>query len=504
MRGNKANIVRVILAVLLSAAIIYCKFQFGIKARLIVVSILMLWCLALFASGWAFALIFTLYSLCVLADVHFYRVYGLSFRQFGEQLFNVMMDTNIQEVVSYLKLFTVYEITAFWVILLLGLALIKTKAIKSCGKWILILLIPAVLLGYPDNFMCEYRHYQKKRIGEDYLIQAKQDFKWNAIAGKNSPQNVVVLIGESHRYDYFTKYWKNLPEIPNLLYFNDMISQSGYTLKAMPQILSRKNVYEDTVLYQESSILKLYEEAGYETHFISYIPRLWKGDDSINFIAMESQNYYLFGDMAHEKFVDDKEVIPLLRKILNNGKKNFVAIKLIGVHYNFQDRYPENYDIIKPSLRGNELSPEVENKTIYLNTYENAINYSTYVIHKIFEEIEHCSKSSLIFFSSDHAFNLFDDGHWGVSNVKETYHIPFMIYGNDLFMKYVDKVKWRNVQSHLDDRLITNDILETAVSLSDITIKDSRNRDLTKAGKMNDNRQVIFSDKSLHVYEQLK
>jgi hypothetical protein len=53
MRGNKANIVRVILAVLLSAAIIYCKFQFGIKARLIVVSILMLWCLALFASGWA-------------------------------------------------------------------------------------------------------------------------------------------------------------------------------------------------------------------------------------------------------------------------------------------------------------------------------------------------------------------------------------------------------------------------------------------------------------------
>ena len=153
----------------------------------------------------------------------------------------------------------------------------------------------------------------------------------------------------------------------NIILMSDAISQYAYTLWAMPQILSRKTVNEKKPLFYESSIFKLFEEAGYETYFISYLKKLHVGDN-INFITIESQNFSQYGsgrkdyvpikypDGTPDDFVNDAEIIPLVDNILRkDDKKKLVVIKIIGSHYNFEDRYPNSFDKHKPSLKQNHL-----------------------------------------------------------------------------------------------------------------------------------------------------
>lgn len=55
-------------------------------------------------------------------------------------------------------------------------------------------------------------------------------------------------------------------------------------------ILSRKGVY-DNGLFNETSIISAYKEAGYETWYVSYLSKSHIGDNEINLIANEADHY---------------------------------------------------------------------------------------------------------------------------------------------------------------------------------------------------------------------
>lgn len=508
----KIKSLKIVATLLLSLILIYCNFRFDIDVAYVVFSIVIIVISSLFAPGWFYSIIIFSCLICVLVEMHIFRVYGFPLSKISEQFFNVTLDTNFGEFISYLSLISRREIFFSVLICFITIFFIHSKPIIQSPKnnFFVFLIVPFLLFGIPNSYVHQYKLFKSQSSENSKLIYAHNNFSWGAkmIKEGREPKNVIVLIGESHRYDYFTKYWKKKTQFPNMLYFEDMISQFGYTLKAMPQILSRKTVNDNTSLFYESSLLKLYEEAGYSTHFISYLPKIWKGDDSINFISVESQNYYTYGlldqaEIIYDDFINDEDAIPILKSILNNDKKNFIVIKLIGVHYNFQDRYPIEFDLLTPSLKNNSLPPELEYKSIYLNTYENAVNYSCSIIYKFFETIKNTSDSSLIFFCSDHGINIFDNDKWNIASTKNAFHIPFIVYGNQKFIDNVEKKNWDNFKAKLKSPLITNDIFESIVSLSGITINNKKNRDLTSDITINEPRVVVFSDKTVHLYEDL-
>ncbi|MCV5231358.1 hypothetical protein OFC56_29805, partial [Escherichia coli] len=103
------------------------------------------------------------------------------------------------------------------------------------------------------------------------------------------------------------------------------------TLVSTPMILSRKGVY-DNGLFNETSIISAYKEAGYETWYVSYLSKSHIGDNEINLIANEADHYV----------VSDVNV-NTLEKILNNkSKKKLIVYKTIGSHYLYHTRYPSN------------------------------------------------------------------------------------------------------------------------------------------------------------------
>lgn len=179
-------------------------------------------------------------------------------------------------------------------------------------------------------------------------------------------------------------------------------------------------------------------------------------------------------------------------------------MKLIGVHYNFEDRYYNEDDNIHPSLKDNQVETKAENKQIYINTYINAMNYSTKVIHSIFEYIDTLKSSSIICFISDHGMNIFDDGNWNIGSSKKAFEIPFIIKANNSYLKERNLAKWNNLGKHISDALISNDVFETIVSLSEIKRPNIYNHDLTSEKLRSSKREVLLPGDKVEFEEDLK
>lgn len=502
LKNKFSLIICFILNLMVLFSVVYIASIYSLRIKYILFSLIV----TAFLSIYGNRLLYATYSLCIillaLAETHFIRVYGFHFDLISEQILTVILDSNNQEFFSYLKIISIKEYVFLCISLSLFCLTLFTKKIDinfkkifkrnlSLAKFFGCILISTVFIifgifnGIPKTYIKILQNTSiydtSNPLRANNLIQKKL-YKWKSSASNNSPQNVILMIGESHRRDYFYEAWNKLEKLNYEYDFTDMISQYSYTLRAIPQILSRKPINYPVDEFYESSLFKVYEEAGYTTHYVCYQPVNWVGDGAINYFVSETQNYYHFFDNKKRNSeipVDDIEVLPIIKQILKKNQKNFVVIKLIGVHYNFEDRYYKEDDIIKPSLYDNQVETKKENKQIYINTYMNAMNYSTTVIHTLFKLIDSIQSPTLICFISDHGINIFDDGNWNIGSSKKSFEIPFLIKGNEEYIKTRNLTKWKNVGLHINEPLISNDFFETIVSLSEINRPNIRNYDLT-------------------------
>ncbi|MBR1605190.1 MAG: sulfatase-like hydrolase/transferase [Alphaproteobacteria bacterium] len=490
-----------------------------IKIKYTIISSSTLVFLSLFSPGWIFSIFYFFTGMILLFDWHFVHLYGAPFKSMAQQILAVTFDTNIMEMASYINLLSPFELTIFFILAFLFIIMLFIKFKKRGWFIYFLIMLFSLWTGAGKPYIKEISKYISQSHDYGKQIKEKNNFKWGAVSSQNSPQNVIIFIGESQRYDYFEKVWHNFMG-NNIILMSDAISQYAYTLWAMPQILSRKTVNEKKPLFYESSIFKLFEEAGYETYFISYLKKLHVGDDNINFITIESQNFSQYGsgrkdyvpikypDGTPDDFVNDAEIIPLVDNILRkDDKKKLVVIKIIGCHYNFEDRYPNSFDKHKPSLKQNHLPLKNENKEIILKTYENAMEYSVYVIQEFLKTINKIPSSTFLVFSSDHAINIFDNGKWMVANVPQSFHIPIFWYANDAYLNTEEnRIMWNKLSKQKDKPVISNYIPETITRLASIH-HDHYNPKmdiLEDDEKFKQKRMVIWTDLSEHFYEDME
>lgn len=523
-------IIRILWTLFVFYSIYTLSFVYPFEAKSIFITSIVAIVLALFGNGFVFSIYFLFIFLLSLFESHFLRVYGFSFELISKQIVSVFFDSNKGEIISYLKIISIKEF------LLLGIAILfsvlgffshpiiinflklfrnsKKNILKFnssvCFTISLMIALAGILTGMPKvyvNFIQQISISDSQSQLRAQNLKLKKQFKWHSESSQNSPKNVIIIIGESHRRDYFFQSWNMLARLDNEYDFSNMISQYSYTLKALPQIISRKPFNYPVDEFYESSLFKLYEEAGYTTHYICYLPVNWFGDGAINYFVSETQNYYHYDENSSRKSkinVDDMEVLPIIKKIVANDSKNFIVVKLIGVHYNFEDRYYKEDDIIRPSLKDNQVETKAENKQIYINTYMNAMNYSTKVIHSIFEYIDTLKSPSIICFLSDHGINIFDDGNWNMGSSKKAFEIPFIIKANNSYLKHRNLSKWNNLGKHIKDALISNDVFETIVSLSEIKRPNIYNYDLTSEKIRTSKREVLLPGDKVEFEEDLK
>ena len=504
--------------------IFYLYFKTDILPEKVYISAVCLITACFFFGKTAYLMIHIPLFLLSVIDIHLFKTYSLSMFSAGDWLYALIPDTNKTEISEYWSKIAVFEKTALFTGLLLSLCCLfytPTFKIKKSVYFLIFMIFP---FSYVEHITpVVYYHFFDN---EDNILQKYRHFRFDPEKKRQTAQNVIVLIGESHRYpEFHFSFQKYVKSFKHLYEFNNLISMHPGTMNSVPMILSRKKFTDQTKYFSEKSLFSLFEEAGYDTYFLHYTDNS-KERNHLSFIYNETQNFVNYH--PETEGLHDSRIRPELSRILKKDKnKKLIVIKMMGVHENFENRYPPAYDTRKPSLQyvtpeKNKSFPDElkrkainfflsfkaarqrqkENRELILNTYQNAIDYSANIVAEIMDFIRKQTDPSLLLFSSDHGFCLYDKGFLHLPpNCQNAFHIPAMIYLNASLAKESDPEKLKNLSCNLNQPLTQEYLFETVVSLAGIAYPSAQKEyDLTADCKNLKTKRPVETLKRDHLY----
>ncbi len=297
---------------------------------------------------------------------------------------------------------------------------------------------------YPTSFF-----YSVGLVLNQYKVihastKQRQQFKFNSIQspGISKKQVYILVLGESSRYDHWSinGYFRNtnpkLSNQQNLITFSNTHTNAYITEYSVPLIITGVNpsVFEEN--YKRKSIIDAFKEAGFYTYWISN--QIDHGNISLHRDDVDMKILMPQSSKSTINIHQDVELLPKLESVLNEpGDKKLIVLHFQGSHYDYSVRYPNEFDIYKPSNKKfKTLSNDYKNKEMIVNSYDNSILYTDYILDSVISIIKSKPVVSSVLYISDHGENLFDDDrhlsqHAYPIPSKYIAHIPFFIWYSD-------------------------------------------------------------------------
>jgi glucan phosphoethanolaminetransferase (alkaline phosphatase superfamily) len=316
----------------------------------------------------------------------------------------------------------------------------------------------------------------------------------------------VLIIGESSRYDhwgingYFRNTSPNLSKRKNLVSYNDVAAGGFMTEWAVPLLLTGVGAdhYEST--FHRKGITGAFSEVGFNTYWIT------SQTDFLGYTKIHSleaqKGYYVLTDFRSTKnVVMDMQLVDTLRKILSQpGEKKFIVIHGLGSHYSYSARYPNQFDVFKPSNKSvTTRLTDLKSKNILINSYDNSIRYTDAVIDSVISLVDKQNAFSSVTYISDHGEDLMDDSrgltshHQGSPPTKYVAHVPFFIwYSPKLQEKYPDKIS--NLLHHKDAKVSSQNLIYSLTSMVGINYPTQDPVEDVTSAYFKNNQQLILGD----------
>lgn len=261
-----------------------------------------------------------------------------------------------------------------------------------------------------DFLMQKHMLRQAKTRLEDFEFSAKQE-------GAAERREVYVLvIGESSRPDrwqlngYERHTTPLLSETQGVVSFSNMVSSWAWTSMSVPAILTRKPPEDMRVFFEERSLISAFREAGFHTYWLSTQSPLGPHDSSIALHAEEADvtRYINPVDFRGSGLVDGKLLDGLDLVLGQSALKQLVVLHTLGSHFNYADRYPDDFNVFRPALRSGQSMHDRALRLELGNAYDNSILYTDFFLSEIIKRLESVGGLSSLFYVSDHGENLFD------------------------------------------------------------------------------------------------
>ena len=492
-----AFFLRIILVLSVFSLLCFFRYQQTISLEIYILSTLCVFFSCFFGPA-LFLTVNLPFLIIAVVDWHLIRMYRLSVTDAAAWVSMLILDTNRFEVYEYLSKINIAEYALLFPAFLSVFFVWFHRPARKAQT----LFYVAFWLAFPLSYISHI--YPAARFllipEEKSVLNEHNAFKFAPSSSPEAAQNVIVIIGESHRYGEFQESFQKYEQKFTPLYnFSDFISNHANTMNAVPIILSRKKFKDKPAYFHEKSVFSLFEEAGYETYFLHYTDSSnFTEKNKLSFVYNDAMHFVNFA--APKGSLHDIRIYRELDKILNGSKqKKFIVIKMLGVHIDFKYRYPAAYDFRKPSLKDMEskstflktinatffpssayMSPA--NKEIILNTYKNAMDYSAEIIQSLFVLAQKQQESTLIMFSSDHGICIFDKDAFQIPpDCKEAFHIPVLFYLNPALDQTIRPEKLKNLSCNTDKPLTQEYLFETIASLAGISYPTANEEyDLTK------------------------
>jgi glucan phosphoethanolaminetransferase (alkaline phosphatase superfamily) len=335
---------------------------------------------------------------------------------------------------------------------------LKFPKISTAFFFILLIIYPYFIHKKPNIYLANFTHFSYfNTLNTLYLAWLDtfrkiphHNYKPYFVKKVDSGKPIVIMImGESVNFKRMHLFGWDVNDTPRLerlaktdknFEFKPAISCSVRTICSVTTFFYNKREPDNIklLLNNKTNIMKLADENGYDTYWLSMQSDVSLISRVINFAK-------------HRKFVwefkrhYDDALIKELKKIPFN-KKTFVVLHFKSVHSPYNKYVPKKFQIFNRRY-GKRRS-----------AYYNGIYYNDYLISSIIEYMKKHHKNFVIYFTSDHAEMLgFPDenGRYGHSQLVfgDTF-VPFFYY-SDRYHKNLNKKFYNHYEI---SKMLTRDL----------------------------------------------
>lgn len=341
--------------------------------------------------------------------------------------------------------------------------------------------------SWPLGIWVRMVDYVQERRYLNTLSEKNARFRFEArqVEGKARAQTVVLVLGESSRYDRWSLNGYERDTTPllrqegNLHSFSNMITAVSATRLSIPVIMTRKPATQSLKPgFSEKSLISAFKEAGFHTYWLSNQMSFGQFDTPSSVIAKEADQTQFFnlGGFTNGSSLD-AVLLPALERSLNDAyTKKLIVIHSLGNHWNYSHRHPREFDRWKPSLFGvhKPAYTNLKNKEAINNSYDNSILYTDWFLSQVIQRLKQAREESAMFYISDHGQTLYDGscnlafhGH----NTQYEFHVAALMWYSDRYAQhYPEKID--ALKRHKDQALSTENVFHSMLDMVDIRYPD--------------------------------
>lgn len=398
------------------------------------------------------------FLLFLFLETSFFKVFSAIFS--ASTIF-ILLETNIAEAKEFLQFYLSLPIIFYFVCLVLfGIGFYKImnkwfKPIFIVKKIRLILVIPFFLslcfLSYTNlikfNFpyaLCEasLSYWSEQQKIASYDIDKKEgEFSNVKHLSKNKKAIYVLVIGESTTRSHLGVYGHYRETTPNLtalrdelFIYDNVISPHAYSIGSLKKILTLNNFEQSS----ESSIVQLFNQAGFKTFWLSNQRPIGYSESLIT-KASKAADVYHYTNTAKTSFVTpyDEILFPHLEEALNDpSDKKFIVLHILGTHLRYKDRFPKEFEKFTAKPRSKFNSDLALKRR---NNYDNAVLYNDYFVSEVISKVKDKLEESYVIYISDHGEELYGvrdfAGHLDDNPTKTMFEIPFILWKSEKFIE---------------------------------------------------------------------
>ena len=339
-------------------------------------------------------------------------------------------------------------------------------------------LLPVYPTGVPVRMLTYAR--QRRALNDAMAMLADFRFEASQAALNGRRQIYVLVIGEAGRPDhwqlngYRRETTPHLNGIERLVSFRDAFSPWAWTRMSVPLLLTRKPALDGNQFFPERSLVSAFRETGFRTYWFSTQSPLGPHDSSIALHAAEAHETKYLNPLDYKSAgVFDGALLAPLDEVLKRGEeKVFIVLHTLGGHFNYADRYPDNFDYFQPSLKGVKDASlhKPEQKVEFNNSYDNSVRYVDYFLSRIIKRLSATDSIASLFYIADHGENLFDDdcdkaGH-GRGNEYDFRVAALWWHSAKYANDYPEKVA--AARSRIDSPIATSNVFHSMLDVANI------------------------------------
>jgi glucan phosphoethanolaminetransferase (alkaline phosphatase superfamily) len=343
--------------------------------------------------------------------------------------------------------------------------------------------------SWPFGLVARGHDFYKERKYLAELGERSASFSFGAqqAAPDRRPEVVVMVIGESSRYDrwslngYTRETNPLLAKESNLVMLPDVITAVSATRLSVPVMISRKTAMQSLKDgFSEKSFLTAYKEAGFKTYWLSNQISFGEFDTPVSVFAKEADviQFLNLGGFTDNSNFDQILFEPLQNALGDPAPKKLIVLHSLGSHWNYSHRYPKQFDKWQPSLFGVDkpVYTDLKIKPQLNNSYDSTILYTDWFLSEIINRLKDGGQRSSLMYVADHGQTLYDNscnlafhGH----NTQYEFHVPAFVWYSDQYAeRYPAKIE--QLLRHRKARLSTENVFHTLLDVGDIRYAGER------------------------------